>query len=130
MSTTTRRRTAKQPTAVVAGRARPAAAMTVGELQARAHEAAALMKALSNPQRLLLLCHLVEAERAVAELGAMTGISQPTLSQQLAVLRSEGMVATRREGTSIHYCISSPAVHALLRTLYTLFCEDIPATPD
>lgn len=96
----------------------------VAELQARAQEAAALLKALANPDRLLLLCHLVEGERAVGELGAVTEIAQPTLSQQLAVLRGEGLVATRRDGKSVHYRIASPAVHALLRTLYTLYCED------
>ena len=98
--------------------------LPLAELQNRAHEAAALLKALANPDRLLLLCHLVKAERAVAELGAMTGIGQPTLSQQLAVLRNEGLVVTRRDGKSIHYRIASPAVHAVLSTLYQLYCSD------
>ena len=98
--------------------------LPLAELQKRAHEAAALLKALANPDRLLLLCHLVETERAVAELGAMTGIGQPTLSQQLAVLRNEGLVLTRRSGKSIHYRIASPAVHAVLSTLYQLYCSD------
>ena len=98
--------------------------LPLAELQKRAHEAAALLKALANPDRLLLLCHLVEAERAVAALGAMTGIGQPTLSQQLAVLRNEGLVVTRRDGKSIHYRIASPAVHAVLSTLYQLYCSD------
>jgi ArsR family transcriptional regulator len=99
-------------------------AMPLADLQARAGDAAALLKALANPDRLLLLCHLVEAERAVGELGEMTGIAQPSLSQQLGVLRTEGLVATRREGKSIVYRIASPAVHAVLRTLYDLFCND------
>ena len=98
--------------------------LPLAELQKRAHEAAALLKALANPDRLLLLCHLVGAERAVAELGAMTGIGQPTLSQQLAVLRNEGLVVTRRDGKSVHYRIASPAVHAVLSTLYKLYCSD------
>lgn len=98
--------------------------LPLAELQKRAHEAAALLKALANPDRLLLLCHLVDAERAVAELGAMTGIGQPTLSQQLAVLRNEGLVVTRRSGKSIHYRIASPAVHAVLSTLYEIYCSD------
>ncbi|MEO7335966.1 MAG: metalloregulator ArsR/SmtB family transcription factor [Caldimonas sp.] len=100
------------------------ATVSVAALQARAHDAAALLKALANPDRLLLLCHLVETERAVGELGEMTGIAQPTLSQQLGVLRAEGLVATRREGKSIFYRIASPAVHAVLQTLYDLFCND------
>jgi DNA-binding transcriptional ArsR family regulator len=97
----------------------------VADLRARAQEAASLLKALANPDRLLLLCHLVECERAVAELGTASGIAQPTLSQQLAVLRGEGLVATRRDGKRVHYRIAAPAVHAVLRTLYALYCEDV-----
>ena len=100
---------------------RQADAMTL--LQSRAQEAAALLKALANPDRLLLLCHLLDAERTVAELGEITGILQPTLSQQLAVLRHEDLVATRREGKHIHYRVASPAVRAVLQTLYRLYCS-------
>ena len=91
-------------------------------LRRRSHEAATLLKALANPDRLLLLCHLVDAEHPVAALGALTAIAQPTLSQQLRVLRHEGLVATRREGKSIHYRVASPAVLAVLQTLYRLYC--------
>ena len=98
-------------------------ATQLADLQKRAGDAAALLKALANPDRLLLLCHLVEAERSVADLGSITGIAQPTLSQQLGVLRCEGLVATRRAGKSIHYRIASPAALAVLRTLYALYCE-------
>lgn len=101
----------------------------VAELQYRCDEAAALLKVLANPDRLLLLCHLLGAERPVAELGAMTGIAQPTLSQQLGVLRNEGLVATRREGKSVHYRVASPAARALLRTLYRLYCGPGAAAP-
>lgn len=107
----------------LAGSAATAPAPPLLALQQRAGEASALLKALANPCRLLLLCHLVEAERCVAELGALTGIAQPTLSQQLAVLRGERLVATRREGKSIHYRIASPPALAVLRTLYALYCE-------
>jgi DNA-binding transcriptional ArsR family regulator len=72
---------------------------------------------MANPDRLLLLCHLAEAERCVAELGAITGIAQPTLSQQLGVLRGAVLVVTRRVGKSIHYRIVSLAALAVLRTL-------------
>jgi DNA-binding transcriptional ArsR family regulator len=92
------------------------------QLQHRSHEAAALLKALANSDRLLLLCHLQGTERTVAELGAITGIPQPTLSQQLAVLRNEDLVATRRQGKFIHYRVASPAVRAVLRTLHRLYC--------
>ena len=70
------------------------------DLQARAEEAANLLKALANPDRLLLLCQLVEGERSVTELGMLSDIAQPSLSQQLGVLRGERLVATRREGKS------------------------------
>ena len=104
------------------GSAPVANAMALARLQQRAGDAAALLKALANPNRLLLLCHLVEAERSVTELGAITGIGQPTLSQQLGVLRGQGLVATRRAGKAMHYRIASPAAMAVLRTLYDLFC--------
>jgi DNA-binding transcriptional ArsR family regulator len=91
-------------------------------LHDRSREAAGLLKALANPDRLMLLCHLLGTERTVAELGEVTGIVQPTLSQQLGVLRNEGLVATRREGKFIHYRVASPAVRAILRTLYRLYC--------
>jgi DNA-binding transcriptional ArsR family regulator len=102
--------------------AQPPPSTPLVELQQRAGEASALSKALANPDRLLLLCHLVEAERSVAELGSVTGIAQPTLSQQLAVLRGERLVATRRAGKSVHYRIESPSAMAVLRTLYDLYC--------
>ena len=71
------------------------------DLQAQSEQAAKLLKALANPDRLLLLCQLVEQEKSVAELGELTGIAQPSLSQQLSVLRTENLVATRREGKSM-----------------------------
>ena len=93
------------------------------DLQARAEEAANLLKALANPDRLLLLCQLVEGERSVTELGMLSSIAQPSLSQQLGVLRGERLVATRREGKSVIYRIDSPAAMAILQTLYGLFCK-------
>jgi ArsR family transcriptional regulator len=93
------------------------------DLQASAGEAAALLKALANPGRLLLLCQLVDAQRSVSELGALTGLAQPSLSQQLGVLRGERLVATRREGRQVVYRIASPAALAVLQTLYALFCR-------
>jgi DNA-binding transcriptional ArsR family regulator len=96
------------------------------DLQARAQEAASLLKALANPDRLLLLCQLVDAERSVAQLGELTGIAQPSLSQQLGVLRGERLVSTRREGKHVLYCVDSPPAMAVLQTLYGLFCEPEP----
>lgn len=91
-------------------------------LELAAAKAQALLKALGNRDRLMLLCHLAEAERNVGELENCLGIVQPTLSQQLAVLRREGLVATRREGKLIYYRIVSAEALAIINTLYQLFC--------
>lgn len=99
------------------------------DLQASAAEAAALLKALANPGRLLLLCQLVDGERGVGELGTSTGMAQPSLSQQLAVLRGERLVVTRRQGKQVVYRIASPAALALLQTLHALFCKPEPPAP-
>ena len=87
-----------------------------------AQSACALMKVLSNPDRLLLLCELSEGERNVGELQDAVGILQPTLSQQLAVLRAENLVTTRRDGKNIYYSVASPQALALLQVLYAQFC--------
>jgi DNA-binding transcriptional ArsR family regulator len=102
--------------------ARPVTAQ-VTDLQAQATEAAALLKALANPARLLLLCQLIDRERTVTELGVLAGIEQPSLSQQLGVLRGERLVTTRREGKSVFYRIASPAALTVLGTLNELFCS-------
>ena len=92
-------------------------------LRQSANAACRLMKALSNPDRLLLLCQLSQGEKNVGELEALVGIAQPTLSQQLSVLREEGLVSTRREGKSIYYCINSSQAMAVMGVLYTQFCQ-------
>ena len=96
---------------------------SLARLSAAADEACRLMKALSNRDRLLLLCQLAQGEQSVGALEALVGVGQPTLSQQLAVLRDEGLVATRREGKHIHYRIASPQALAVLAVLYGQFCS-------
>ncbi|MDQ6627239.1 MAG: metalloregulator ArsR/SmtB family transcription factor [Pseudomonadota bacterium] len=108
--------------------ASPAPEVPVAALAGAAADAAVLLKALANPDRLLLLCHLVEDECNVSALETLTGIRQPTLSQQLGVLREEGLVGTRREGKFIFYRIASAPALAVLRTLYETFCRPV-ATP-
>lgn len=95
-------------------------------LRQSANAACRLMKTLSNPDRLLLLCQLSQGELNVGELEALVGITQPTLSQQLGVLRDEGLVITRREGKNIYYCINSTQAMAVMGVLYTQFCEEKP----
>ncbi|MDR9839761.1 MULTISPECIES: ArsR/SmtB family transcription factor [Burkholderiales] len=92
------------------------------KLHAAAGEASKLLKVLSNPDRMLLLCQMTQGEFSVKELETITRILQPTLSQQLTVLREERLVNTRREGKQIFYSISSSEALAVLQVLYQLYC--------
>ena len=87
-----------------------------------AGEVVSLLKVIGNPDRLMLLCQMLQGEYAVGELEEMLDIHQPTLSQQLGVLRKEGLVATRRDGKYIYYTVSHPHVQVILGTLYQLYC--------
>lgn len=97
-------------------------AIELESLRTAADSACRLMKVLSNPDRLLLLCQLAQGEKRVGELEALVGIAQPTLSQQLGVLRDEGMVNARRDGKNVYYSVSSPQALAMLKVLYEQFC--------
>jgi DNA-binding transcriptional ArsR family regulator len=92
------------------------------DMRVAAMSACSLMKVLSNPDRLLLLCELSTGEKNVGELEQAVGITQPTLSQQLGVLRTEELVATRREGKNIYYRLESPQVLAVMQVLFEQFC--------
>lgn len=91
-------------------------------MQAAAEKACALLKVLANPDRLLLMCQLSQGELCVGDLEEQLGIRQPTLSQQLGVLRDNELVATRREGKSIFYSIASKEAIAVMAVLYEQFC--------
>jgi DNA-binding transcriptional ArsR family regulator len=91
-------------------------------MQTAAAQACQLMKVLANPDRLLILCQLSQGEKRVGELEELLGIGQPTLSQQLTVLRDEALVSTRREGKNIYYQLASPKALEIMRTLYGQFC--------
>lgn len=88
-----------------------------------AAEAANFLKALANENRLLILCHLSEGEMSVSELESALDLRQPTLSQQLARLRNDNMVGTRRDGKTIYYHLASEEVGELLELMYELFCS-------
>jgi len=90
-----------------------------------AGEATRVLRALANQDRLILLCQLSQGEMSVNELEMTLGIRQPTLSQQLGVLRSEGLVSTRREGKRIYYQVARVDVLTLLQTLYELYCPQV-----
>lgn len=94
----------------------------VATMHAAATEACALLKVLANPDRLLLMCQLSQGEACVSELEAQLAIRQPTLSQQLGVLRENGLVTTRREGKNIFYSIASKEALAVIAVLYEQFC--------
>lgn len=81
-----------------------------------------MLKILANEDRLLILCQLINGPSSVGELEKELGIRQPTLSQQLAVLREEGLVATERKGKYIIYSLSNPDVIRIMETLYSIYC--------
>jgi DNA-binding transcriptional ArsR family regulator len=93
------------------------------ELRASANKACSLMKVLANSDRLMLLCQLSQGEKSVSELEAALGIHQPTLSQQLTVLREAELVSTRREGKNIIYNISSTSAMAVMQVLHQQICK-------
>ncbi len=92
------------------------------DMRASATEAAALLKALSHENRLMILCLLAEGEKAVTELEQALGMRQPAVSQQLARLRAEGLVQARRQGKAIYYSIASDEARQVLELLYSLYC--------
>ncbi|SDH19655.1 ArsR/SmtB family transcription factor [Propionivibrio dicarboxylicus] len=96
--------------------------LSIERMNAAAGEATAILRALANESRLLLLCQLSNGELCVSDLEERLDIHQPTLSQQLGVLRTEGLVTTRREGKKIYYSIRDARVLTLLRTMYEVFC--------
>ena len=91
-------------------------------IAANAHEAASFLKSLTHPHRLMILCLLDGRERSVSELEDHLGLRQPTLSQQLAKLRAEGLVETRRSGKFIYYRLASPEAREVISVLLRLFC--------
>ncbi len=100
-----------------------AGSLDMRAMRLAATKAGGMLKALANPDRLLLLCQLSHGEHCVSELEEVLGIQQPTLSQQLGVLREERLVITRREGKKIFYSIASKEALAVMQVIYQQFCE-------
>lgn len=86
--------------------------------------ASELLKILSNPKRLLILCYLSDGELSVQQLQVATGLGQSTVSQQLAILRGEKLVSSRREAQSVYYSLCSDEVEAMIATLQSLYAPD------
>ncbi|PSM18947.1 metalloregulator ArsR/SmtB family transcription factor [Nitratireductor sp. StC3] len=99
--------------------------MDIDLLDRSAESAAELLSALANKNRLMILCNLLNGEMAVQPLAEAVGMSQSALSQQLAKLRLQHLVATRRAGREVYYRVASPQVAEVLATLYRLYCEPI-----
>lgn len=98
-------------------------------LQENAARATALLKAMSNPARLMVMCQLAGGEKSVGELVRAVGLSQSGLSQHLSILRREGILANRRDGQTIYYRIASREAAAVMRTLYDVFCGKMAKAP-
>ncbi len=93
-----------------------------------AEDASAYLRSLSNPSRLLLLCQLIDGEKSVGELEVALGLGQAYVSQQLARLRTDGLVVAAKDGRIVRYSIADPRAVSLLEVLYELFCA--PGKPD
>lgn len=96
--------------------------LNMTSMRAAAAEAGGVLRALANEDRLLLLCQLSGGELSVGEIEELLDLHQPTLSQQLRVLRNEGLVSTRREGKRIYYSLVDSKILALLGVLYEQYC--------
>ncbi len=89
--------------------------------------AAKLLRSLANERRLMILCQLGDEELSVGALQARLGLSQSALSQHLALLREEGVLAARRDGRTIFYRIADPAAVRVIATLAEIFCPEKPS---
>ena len=99
--------------------------MDLATFEQKAGDVADMLRALANGRRLMVLCKLVEhGERTVTDLAADAGLSQSALSQHLAKMRDEGLVAFRRESQTLWYRVADPRAETLLATLYQLYCQE------
>lgn len=94
------------------------------EKKASAAKACSMLKILANEDRLLILCQLIQGKKNVGELEQTLGIRQPTLSQQLTVLRDEKLVSTERQGKYIYYSLASPEAVQIMNTLFSVYCQN------
>jgi len=92
-------------------------------MAAKAKDASDFLKALAHEGRLMILCLLCDGEKSVTELEQMLALRQPTVSQQLARLRAEGLVAARRDGKTMHYRLASEDVRVIIGAVHQVFCR-------
>ncbi len=96
----------------------------IENMQEHAADAAGLMNALGNESRLMILCMLAEGERSVGDLNESIPLSQSALSQQLARLRRQGLVQTRREAQTIYYSLGEGPAERVIHLLHDIYCGD------
>ncbi|MEE9139774.1 MAG: metalloregulator ArsR/SmtB family transcription factor [Alphaproteobacteria bacterium] len=96
--------------------------MNLEDLQANARRASALLKAMSNERRLMILCQLAEGEKSVGTLQALVGLSQSALSQHLARLRRDNLVETRRSVQTVFYSLANSDARTVMEALYDVCC--------
>ena len=99
--------------------------MNASDMQVHASDAAGLMKALGNESRLMILCVLAEGERSVSDLNTIVPLSQSALSQQLARLRQQGVVKTRRESQTIFYSLADGPADRVINLLHDIYCGSV-----
>ena len=99
------------------------------DMEMYASDAAGLMKALGNESRLMVLCVLAEGERSVSDLNTIVPLSQSALSQQLARLRQQGLVKTRRESQTIFYSLADGPADRVITLLHEIYCGKSDCTP-
>jgi DNA-binding transcriptional ArsR family regulator len=97
--------------------------LDIDEIIASAREASEFLKALSHEARLVILCLLVEGEKSVSEIEQLLSLRQPAVSQQLARLRSDNLLETRRDGKNIYYSLARPEVREVFAALHDAFCR-------
>lgn len=95
----------------------------LGQMAENASDASEFLKALAHESRLLILCILAEGEKSVGDLETLLAQRQSTVSQQLARLRLDGLVTTRRDGKSIYYSLANDDVRLILQSIYSVFCH-------
>jgi ArsR family transcriptional regulator, virulence genes transcriptional regulator len=103
--------------------------VNVEALHVSSRRASALLKAMGNPHRLMILCQLIQSERSVGELERVVGLSQSALSQHLARLRRDNLVKTRRSAQTIFYSLAGNEAEKVLDTLFQIYCCDTGGSP-
>ena len=96
------------------------------EMMTKARSASDFLKAIAHENRLLILCMLVDGEKSVRDLEVLLQMRQPSVSQQLARLRADNLVTTRRDGKTIYYSLASDNARELVSVLYNMFCKPSP----